>query len=454
MSKKLLIAAVVAMIAIGSTMAMATESRIECLGSQGLYLMDDTNIFGNPAMAAKYSKMVRLHMAGIDGSGDTHAYGGGTMSITDGLTLGLFVARNPEYEEGGIGWVVSNTQTSGSMGPISGPVFTDPYTLGSTDAFVNWKNPFDIILAYQMGDMAFGISYYLANGKMKYEDNIPGGDDDDTETIEGTAKLHSLKLGMTYAMGNIKSSLYFHWDPYKVKGTYEFDDDASGGDFETEHELSGSKIVLGGRMFYNMNDNLALVPAIRWEHVGGEVTIDWDDDNYYAGDTTEEDLEETYKYNTVTVGMSAQYRADRLFLVTSAALKWSKYVQEFSIDTDDVDWTETSTSKTFAVPEVAMGLEYQAAKWACLRGGIKTTTIWASSTSMFEEEEDGDELADNSLMQTVQSTTANIGAGLTFGNLMIDMTFGNFVLTNEDGNDGLSGGPNLFSHLDAKYVFP
>ena len=73
---------------------------------------------------------------------------------------------------------------------------------------------------------------------------------------------------------------------------------------------------------------------------------------------------------------------------------------------------------------------------------------------MFEEEEDGDELADNSLMQTVQSTTANIGAGLTFGNLMIDMTFGNFVLTNEDGNDGLDGGPNLFSHLDAKYVFP
>lgn len=454
MSKKLLIAAVVAMIAIGSTMAMATESRLECLGSQGLYLMDDTNIFGNPATAAHYPKMLRLHMAGIDGSGDTHAYGGGTMTIADGLTIGAFVARNPSYEEGGIGWVVSNTQDSGMVGPLSGPVFTDPYMLGDTDAFVNWVNPFDIILAYKMGDMAFGISYYLANGKLAYEDNIPSGDEDDTLNIDGTAKLHSLKLGMSMAMGNMQPEAWFHWDPYKVNGTLEFDDDASGGDWESEHELSGSKIVLGGRLFYNMNDNLALVPAITWEHVSGEVTVDFDDDLYIAGDTTEEDLEETYKYNTVTAGMSAQYKADKLFLVASAALKWSKAVAEFSIDTNDYDWTETTTSKTFAVPEVAMGLEYQAAKWACLRGGIHTTTIWASSTLINEEEDDGDDIVDNSLMQTYQSTSANIGAGLTFGNLTIDMTFGNFVLANEDGNSGLSGGPNLFSHFDAKYVFP
>ena len=48
MSKKLIVAAVVAILAFGATMAMATESRVECLGGQGLYLADDTNIFANP----------------------------------------------------------------------------------------------------------------------------------------------------------------------------------------------------------------------------------------------------------------------------------------------------------------------------------------------------------------------------------------------------------------------
>jgi len=66
MSKKLIAAIIVAVLAFGATMAMATESRIETLGDQGLYLMDDTNIFTNPATVAYYPNMVIMHMGGND----------------------------------------------------------------------------------------------------------------------------------------------------------------------------------------------------------------------------------------------------------------------------------------------------------------------------------------------------------------------------------------------------
>lgn len=469
MSKKLLIAVIIAILAFGATV-MATESRVETLGGQGLYLADDTGIFSNPALASYYAGMLRLHMGGA-GNGyyaDQYAYGGGIFALSDSLSLGAFVARNPSYEQGSIGLILGDAIEPGTSRGIDGPVFANHFTdhwvdpqiaLLPTNLAVQWVNPFDLMLAYKMGDLSIGISYYLANGKFAWEDNVAGGDADDTATYDGKSRLHSIKLGVAYKGGNIEPQAWFHYDPYTITSTFEFDDNANGGDISEEQTLKGSKFVVGGRLFYNLNDNLAIVPAINWEHVSGDLSTDVDYNGHdlnLTGNTTEDDLSQTYKGNSVVGGVSVQYKADKLFLVTSASLKWSNAVSTLAIDTDGYDsWEYTLTNKQFAAPEVAMGLEYQAAKWACLRGGIRTTTIWATNTDVveqtFDHNDDGE--LDSSLLQTVQSTTAAIGTGLMFGNLTIDATFGNLFLTGEDGSSSIGQGPNLFSHLDAKYMF-
>jgi hypothetical protein len=453
MSKKLIVAALVAMLAFGAT-AMATGSRVETLGGQGLYLIDDTNIFSNPATVAYYQNCMLLHMGGADG-GDMYAFGGMSMAIGDSLTLAGIAARNPMYEEGDISRVTSHAITQASLSlDLDGDTVIDIVTvpptfnpvwnldgLGDADAplnqVVDWENPAEIIAAYKVGDLALGASYYLANGKLVSEDDLA------ETTYTATARLHSLKLGLSYKMDNMQPEAWFHWDPYSVKTELEIDPI----DVTYEETLKGSKIVLGGRLFYTLNDNMTVVPAINYSRTTGSVTIDSDPDIAISASGDEEDLGQDYTINTLEAGVSLQYKADKVFVVTSAGLLWSKALVEYSID-DASDYTDDLTTKDFAIPVVAMGIEYQATQMLTLRAGMKTTELWAATTLLEEEEDTTGDLTDTSDLATGQVTTAAIGMALTFGNLVVDATFGDWVLVNEKG-----GGPNLFSAIDIKYKF-
>jgi len=455
MSKKLIVAVIVAMLAFGAT-AMATGSRLETLGNQGDYLEDDTNIFGNPATLAYYQNCVLLHMGGYDG-GDMMAFGGGSYGVSDELTIALIVARNPSFEEGGIGTITGLVMdtTVGGMVDIDGDTIPDTFTfddgwgLGGTppNAAIDWENPFEIIVAYQMDDLALGISYYLANGKLNWQDDLPNPGTDDEESYIVKARLHSIKLGASYDMDDMKVEGWFHWDPYSVVSNYEYDPE-SGPDYESEQTLKGSKIVLGGRVLYSMSDNVTIIPAINYARTTGSVEIDTDPNISLMSGGNEEDLDQDYTVNELRVGVAAQYKEDKIMVIGSLGLLWSKVLFEASID-DASDYEYTSTDKYFAVPVAAMGIEYEVNKILTIRGGLDTTTLWAANTRLLEEEDAAGELEDESLLTTYQSTTAAIGVGLTFGNLVIDGTFGNMFLSNENGT---SEG-NLLSQLDMKYKF-
>ncbi len=444
MSRKLIVAAVVAMIAFGATFAMATESRKETLGNQGLYLKDDTTIFANPATMSAYRNMIRLHMGGIDDiiesdvateeasyTTDMHAYGGGTIGLTDALTLGLFVGRNPSYEMGGISTIRSKAVD------LSAGEFLDPFAISAfADDAVDWMNPFDVIVSYKMGNLAVGLSYYLANGKMEDENNLSG------VTYEASARLHSLKFSALYKTDKMKPiTMWFHWDPYSIVGKYA----DSTNSYETT--LSGNKMVLGTKVFYSLSDSVTVVPAVMWQNTSGE--LEWDEEIVLDHPSSVD-----YKMNTLMTGMSVQYKADKLFLITSLSLKWSKAETTSDADVTDLAVVE-STSKTFSCPVAAIGIEYQAKKWLMLRSGVNTTTVWASKTSESTETDDttGALIADSSSLETIQPTTASVGVGLLFGNLTVDATLGNMILAGEDGSSDAGNGPNLFSHLDVKYMF-
>jgi len=450
MSKKLIAAIIVAVLAFGATMAMATESRIETLGDQGLYLMDDTNIFTNPATVAYYPNMVIMHMGGNDGENqclatdvpggnciqwaqtdaDMYAYGGGTLKVMDMLTVGAFFARNPVNEYGdGLGLVLGDALDAGNFAAQLEFDGASTVVVGpSAGEYTDWENPFEIMAAFNAGDIKLGLSYYLANGKIHEENDIA-----DTE-YDAKSLLHSIKLGASMDMDGMKPEGWVQWSPFSIKMENGVKD-----------ELTGNKIEVGARLFYDMSDSLTIVPAVRWENVSAEV--DWDDS--YGN------INHEYKVNTVETGASVQYTADRLLLVSSLGVLWSS--AERTLENDDTGYDGSFKESSFAIPVVGMGLEYQVKEWLTMRGGMNTTAVWART----QEETDIDAVTtgsdeDTTELETEQRTSASLGMGLHLGNLTIDATIGNYVLVGEDGGNPVvnhKAGPNLFSALDAKYVF-
>ena len=113
MSKKLLVAAMVAVLALGASIAQATPSRLETLGQGGgglTYLADDTNMFWNPATVNAYPSHVMINLGGFDDNGandDMHATGTVVLGIGP-LNLGLGVGRNPDSELQAISMMAPN----------------------------------------------------------------------------------------------------------------------------------------------------------------------------------------------------------------------------------------------------------------------------------------------------------------------------------------------------------
>ena len=187
MSKKLVLAALVAALVMGASLAQATPSRLDTLG-QGtglVYIQDDTNVFTNPATVAYYRNCLLLHLGGVDehsNGQDYFALGGGTLGLGDMLTLGLIFGRNPTYEEGIISVPVNGAIDSYVGVPYGPQHFIDNWGdyLGSQPVDITpvadqhamvWMNPVDILLAAKLGNISLGVSYYIANGKYTYSYN-------------------------------------------------------------------------------------------------------------------------------------------------------------------------------------------------------------------------------------------------------------------------------------------
>lgn len=449
MSRKLVLAALVAVMALGVSIAQATPSRIETLGGQGMYLQDDTNIFGNPATLGYYRNCVLLHLGGVDG-GDMHALGGYSAGIGDMLTLGLIYGRNPSYELGGIalplngavsGWTFDNNWGDYTTHAITYPIALPGLAFANTGAQV-WENPIDIILAAKLGNLLLGVSWYMVSGKEHntWDNDNPG----DTEyTLKSS--LNALKVGISADLGNIMPEVWFHYVPYKVNSKWE--NTAPVPATEYERELKGRRFNLGGRAFLKMGDNLTIVPAVEWSNVTGNVSVDSTPDEiiYVPTNLNEEDLSEEYKGNLINAGVSLNWTADRVLLVTSFGLQYAKYVR--TLEVDGLTGDRQDSLKMFALPVVGIGLEYQATKILVVRGGISTTTIYAKGTENFETDLAGSLNPEEETAETYQSTTAAVGIGLHFGNLIIDLTAGDMIIDNEQSQD------SLFSALDMKLKF-
>jgi len=466
MSKKLVIVTLLAVLAIGVSVAQATVSRLDTLGQNtGLvYIQDDTNIFTNPAALANYPNCLIFHMAGVSGD-DKYAAGGVSLALGKMLTLGIIVGRNPGFEEYGllgslIGTALSSAPgtlgTSAStamMAPIS---FTNPWgaysytnTVGGIAGYpngaMNWVNPIDLILAAKVGNLKLGLSWYYAGGKQEdtQENDVASYSD------ELTGRLQAWKFGVATTMGNMSPELWFQYAPFSVKSKFE---EASGPLTEETRYLKAHRFNIGFRVPYKMNEKITLVPAFEYSNVGGNIKFDATPDfnpTSVAG-LTEGDLSDKYTGNAINVGVGINYQIEKLLVASSIGLQWASAKETLSVNglDGDVNWQ----SKWFAIPVVGLGLEYQATKVLVFRGGLSTTTLYGKATGSYNASVAGAANSKDEVKVSQQNTTASVGLGFLFGNLVIDVTAGNMILANEPGNDG-HGNNSLFSALDFKYKF-
>jgi len=464
MTKKLVLAALVAALVMGASLAQATPSRLDTLG-QGtglVYLQDDTNVFTNPAALGYYRNVLLFHLGGVDEKSngqDFFALGGGALALGDMLTLGLIVGRNPTYEEGIIG-VPVNGAIDSYVGVPYGPQhfaynwadylgtnIVDLTGIADDNHAMVWMNPIDVLLAAKIGNIQLGVSYYIANGKYtaSYNDDTPI----DVEEKD-KALLQAWKFGLSAEMGSIMPELYFHYAPFRV--TSKFTDDVA--DTELTQELKGRRFNLGTRVFIKLNDNLTVVPAFEWANINANMTLDASPNIAGIVATipalTVEDLSENWKGNTINAGLGINYSIEKLLVATSIGVQWSKFTH--TLEVDGIDGNTEEIAKWTAFPVVGLGMEYQATKLITFRGGISTTAIWDKSTSELNADTPGSLNSEETESSTVQSTRASVGLGLNFGNMIVDLTVGGMLIGNEPNPSGL-GVQNIFSALDAKYKF-
>lgn len=454
MSKKLVVMLLAAVLAFGASIAQATPSRLETLG-QGtglVYVQDDTDIFYNPATLGYYRNVGLLYLGGEDG--DMYARGGLLLGLGDMLTVGLIFARNPDEELGALSvmwWGNAALDPAGfptsprwlwndNWAAYPGTYIVDITSIGGYDRAMEWMNPIDIILAAKLGNMQLGVSWYTASGKHEsaYEDDTPT---DSSETFK--SRINALKVGLSADMGNVMPEVWFHWVPFKVSSTWE-DDILST---EVNRELKGRRFNLGARAFLKMSDALTIVPAIEWSNVNGDVSIDTTPDFYPVAGTLliEEDLSENYKGNRINAGIGLNYAVDKVLIATSIGLQWSSFTR--TLEVDGLTGSEEEVRKLLALPVVGLGVEYQATKIVTFRGGISTTTIYARDRNEDSADTVGSLNYEDTSSITSQNTTASVGLGLNFGNLVIDLTAGNMLVAGEPAAS------SLFSALDAKYKF-
>jgi len=464
MSKKWVFLVISTVLFFGAVNAWATASRLEALGNQDLFLVDDTNAFFNPATLNYYRDCLFIHMGGVKG-GDYSAVGAISFKIGENGGLGI-IAGGPialgYIVQGSISAVRADAIVPGTFvdhfGVLPGPIPPNDvdYTVDSGATFLN---PIGIILDYKLGKTALGIGYFLINGKNK--DDVEVAATNTKYDSEQTAMIQAFVVGMSSRVGKMQPEAWFHWDPYWVKSEYTDDNT----DFESVEKLRGNRFYAGARLIYYLSDTLTVVPVVTYEHVGGHVDIDTDPNlPIPATNATVDDMEQRYKIDSVFAGVNMQYATGGFFglLITgSVGMEWAQFLRELEIDhthfsetsgfpEDPLD-VETPVMKTFAAPVVKMGLEYWTNQTLCLRGGISTTTLMAAQRAKKDRKEvDGVKTADITEVETVQETQAAVGMGLHFGTLLIDMVFGNFFLAGEDGFSAGHGGPNLFSNLDVK----
>ncbi len=341
--KKLLLSTLT-LVLIFSLAGWATETRVLTLGDANNIVKDEANILLYPSLINMYKNVV---LGEVDGGG-FYRLGAHYDFGEDKCVVGLYLDRR------GLG--------------IEPGIMPDPGGDGMVD------NRLNLFYGRPFGETYFGMAFSLYS-----ESHTTDADDREEKNMD-----LGLQLGLTMLEEKLDLTAGFTY------GTWTWAD--SAGDDVTEPETNMS-INLGGRYWYEFNDEVNFVP-----HLGFR---------YDMGGYTDSPTDATYKMNAMMfdLGWGANIMPDdHVLLLFDFGIMYQSTTYENGADITDTEMN---------LPYFKVGLEGYVTKWWDIRmGAVKR---WVS-----ESYEDADKWGYTS-MYSNDELSPYLGTGLHFGPLDIDI---------------------------------
>lgn len=323
------------------------------------YIMDYSDVFINPAYAAKYSDLlfsdVGYSFTQYSAAGQ---YVGYTLGLGD-LALGISIGHRegPMFAETAYG-----TGTFGSSDYMVAALNTYLAGGGFGAAAQEPRVPIQLFGAYKLGTLTVGFGFYMSSWSLEDQN---GGLVGASQSIEISNSQTGFKGGVLFELNR----------NFIVDGSVLFRFNSSLGDFIDvtvpatptggKYDVSGTEFAVNGRVFLGLTRQITVVPQVRFSTFGYQpeisVTPAIPGLNTKPNDYARSEFEVGVGINTtletgmVTVGISMQ----RIGLTN-----------DVTTGPPGGPFTTTKNSRTwFDLPKINMGGEFYLLSWMTGRFG-------------------------------------------------------------------------------------
>lgn len=363
MKKLLTLILAVAMTAAFVTPAAATLSRLRAMGNVDNYIEDDANIFSWYATLPSYSNMVWMELQNDDmvwgdyywvsdnGEGDYGDWVRGTYGLSYALgedgqygTLAMF------FQEGNFG-----INPFGAFYGMGAP-WTDAFLFTN---FV-WEK-WNAMYGYAMDGMSFGL--YFSRADMMYKEEYPDGEDEEKMAYT------TIGAGARFDVGdNMYADLAFDIS----MGSYT-DTETSYGEISEDGNMD---MAFRGRLFYEMNETVTLVPYVGYEMF--DFSLQADSAGFYGDEECYGSKGMMFDFG---IGANIMVNDDNLVVFAVEPFKYMKGEPSECLGEESYEGTITT------MPRFLLALESDIRDWLTFRSGCSKSLEKWEMTGEYEGDE-------------------------------------------------------------------
>lgn len=414
-----------------TALAQASLSRTEAMGPASRFLMDDADLWAWPHLCWFYTRGVFVELGEEPGETAGKSSVLGTYSSAE-RTLGVFglaINRVSPALSDFASYIDPGARLNDTLNVPANIVelLRDRGLGAGLQPVPEPQAGFDLFYARKLAGLNAGVRVEYASAS--------NGDEYDASGYRSGSSSFGAALGCGYEFGpRLRADVGLGFGFLSFHSENKTD---PGGFYERLESDGGSRLSLDGRLFYSLNDELALVPVLALERTALGYRYSSDGGQPAGGST---------KSTGFLAGVGLQFRPNQRLMLAAGL--------EADLESGDIADSliagspgETG-SKAFsaALPRLSLGLEAQLNRWLLMRCGAAKERSLSSVTRDFV---DG---TSQKLERQDQPYQFAAGFGIRAGGLSLDLTFNPEMLYT--GGKVISGSSTQpFTRASASYRF-
>jgi len=313
--------------------AMATDARVQSMAGVSRYIEDDYNIFVWPATLASYSNMVWIGL----GNYYYDYYPELAQPSSTNTYLGVSYGLGSENKYGTLAMFLYH------YGYGLNPLGSDAWP-GSGVFDWSLDNKWTIMWAYPMEKFAFGLYFNRSDNGYKHDDETPA------DSYENHAAYTTIGGSIRFDIGE---KAYADLGASVGLASYKYEQDSGYGNI---NENANMRIDLAGRMFYQWNETVTLVPFIGFTNFDFSLKAD-------SADYTEDYFGDKAMMIDIGIGANVKVNEDNLLVFAFEPYSYMKRQPSDMPTGYDVSYTTT------VMPRIMLALESDVKDWLTFRVG-------------------------------------------------------------------------------------